>query len=264
MARSRQISYYNYPQYYTDYLAPNENEGAQFRLPPVYEFLTEDWQFTVSYIYVQEEQEAIQVYKVEKVEYQPPADLSGEATVWEYDIVGNAGQVTGTWNRIFERLEFDFRMNDESVIVDIEIEDIGYKSTDLGGGAYAPVEYRPDERLAVEGSFIITIGVYDQFGVSKTGTETDTIPQTVLNNWDANRRRLLKYRDNPKRGQSVEADEYGSVSNFGDVSIDENGEYTIITNLGADTVDPVLVEPQFTVSEYGTAQFGRDEYGDTG
>lgn len=260
MAFSRTISYSStYPTHYYDYLGNNDEDGSnQNRLAPVYEYLTENWETTLSYIYVQEAEEAMRTYIVTGVTYTPPAELIGTPTAWDYSVSGNSASITGTWSNVFQRNEFDFRMNNETVIENIDIEEVGYDETDLGTGAYAPVEYRPDERRAVEGYFTIKMDAYIQG--SKVGTETDTVYQTVLNNWDANRRRLLEYRDNPLRGENIEAVSYGSTGNAGDVVLSESGEYELVepnTN-----PDPITVEPEDVIAEFGAAEYGIAEYGE--
>lgn len=240
----RSVSYSStYPSHYTDPFEQGEEDGGggtSNRLAPVYEYITENWQVTLSYIDIPEEGMQPRIYVVTKVEYTPPPDLIGEPTFWEYSTALNTATIRGTWQRVFERNEFDFRMNNETVIVDIDTQDIGYTDDDLGEGAYGPVEFRPDPRIAVEGSFTITMDAY--FNGAKVGTEIDTAPQTVLNNWDANRRRLLDYRDEPLRGENEEALTYGSSGNSGDVELQDDGTYELLTP-GSSTVDPVLVEP---------------------
>jgi hypothetical protein len=100
-------------------------------------------------------------------------------------------------------------MLDESLLEDADIDK-------LGDRYYAPYNYIPDLRVWLENGFTIKVEVPPSQSLGLLGLDgvfTFYRQHTVLNNWEANRRRLLQIRDNLKRGEQVERNAYNALAN---------------------------------------------------
>lgn len=234
MPYSRVVEYTNYPQNYTDPLAQpaggEEGGAVEFRFPPLYEYINKDWQIVVSYIWADDDESPTPIpepiFDVVGVTHQASYGHPWRkftVTIIE-DPDGNKAQIDGWWQDVFDQNQFDFRMNDESVVENIDIELIGYDTeSSFRGGSYGPVEFRPDPRVALEGEFSIEVEMREPIpsGASGDTSFTDTVKHTVMNNWEANRLRLLDYRDNLKRGEQTEAELNDGSGNTGDIEVED-------------------------------------------
>jgi hypothetical protein len=213
-----EVSYYNYPQSNPEYAVPaigaGEEAAAEARFLSVYELLDENWEVTITFF---EEEEGALDAPATKALTAPTKVLS-----WSIDppstsiraIVDNTaiqGKITfkGTWTKRFDQRRFDFRMNDETIKIDGDV-------TTIGDNYYGPINFIPDTRVWLESNFIVNVEsqpvVAGIPSLNKTIT-TFQRKQTVLNNWDANRRRLLQLRDNPKRKEQTDADKFRTIAN---------------------------------------------------
>ncbi len=213
-----EVSYYNYPQSNPEYAVPliiGGGEGAaEERFLSVYELLDENWEVTVTFF---EEEGGAMGAPPTKSLTSPTKVLS-----WSIDppstsiqaIVDNTaiqGKITfkGTWTKRFEQRQFDFRMNDETLLLDGDV-------TIIGDNYYGPINFIPDTRVYLESTFSVNVESTPVIaGVPSGGKVTTKFErkQTVLNNWDANRRRLLQLRDNPKRKEQTDADKFNTTAN---------------------------------------------------
>jgi hypothetical protein len=210
-----EVAYVNYPQSNPEYaiVIGLGGEGAvDPRFPSVFELLDENWEVTVTFF---EEEVTLGAStksltaptKVISYSIDPPP-ASIQATI---DNTNLQGKITfkGTWTKRFEQRRFDFRMNDESLRIDGDITEIGDKY-------YGPINFIPDRRVWLESIFKVVVQSSPTLNGVPTGataTTTFSRSQTVLNNWDANRRKLLEIRDNPKRKEQTDANLYNQQAN---------------------------------------------------
>lgn len=213
-----EVSYYNYPQSNPEYAVPliiGGGEGAaEERFLSVFEILDENWEVTVTFF----EAEA------GALGAPPTKSLTSPTKVlsWSIDppsttiqaIVDNTaiqGKITfkGTWTKRFEQRQFDFRMNDETLLLDGDV-------TIIGDNYYGPINFIPDTRVYLESTFSVNVESTPVIAGVPTGGKTTTTfqrNQTVLNDWDANRRKLLELRNNPKRKEQTDADKFNTTAN---------------------------------------------------
>lgn len=205
------------------------------RFPPVYEFLDENWKIKLEY----------KVYDVQ-INEQGEITIGAIATGAESFITSvNASApdfrsvtlnidnsitptkkfavvtIQGTYTDIFDQKRYDFRMKDESLLEDADV-------VKIGDDYYAPYNYVPDFRVFLENTFSIR-GNWEV--LSQKGAIVDSYTHTVLNNWEANRRRLLLFRDNIKRGEQVERNEFGGVANSPDETFNDPNVPNPITTI---------------------------------
>lgn len=210
-----EVSYYNYPQSNPEYAIPIIGDGeaaAEARFLSVFELLDENWEVTVTFF----EEEATMGDPVKSLtaptkvlswSIEPPS-TSIQAVV---DNTATQAKITfkGTWTKRFEQRRFDFRMNDETLRIDGDV-------TAIGDNYYGPINFIPDTRVWLESNFIVNVESQPTVAGVPTGGKATTKferKQTVLNNWDANRRKLLQLRDNLKRKEQTDADKFGTIAN---------------------------------------------------
>lgn len=213
-----EVAYVNYPQSNPEYAVPVAVAGEEGAVEPrflsVYELLDENWQVTVTFF--EEDIDAATGLGTKALTAPTkviswsidPASTSIQAIV---DNTGIQAKITfkGTWTKRFEQRQFDFRMNDETLLLDGDV-------TIIGDNYYGPINFIPDTRVYLESNFIVNVESTPVIaGVPSGGKVTTKFErkQTVLNNWDANRRRLLQLRDNPKRKEQTDADKFNTIAN---------------------------------------------------
>jgi hypothetical protein len=211
------ITYTNYPQDNPEYAGAGLFFGgtasASARFPPVYEILDENWQINIEFM-------ATSVGLNEEVD-QPSVKTKVLSAVSDLTDVGNIqividntqtqGKVTikGTYTKVFDQRRYDIRMKDESLLEDADIEKIG-------DNYYAPYNYIPDLRVWLENGFTVKVEVDKSINQGLLGLDgifTFYREHTVLNNWEANRRRLIQIRDNLNRGEQLERNVYNVIAN---------------------------------------------------
>jgi hypothetical protein len=231
------IVYTNYPLNNPEYAGGplGEEYLGPPRFPSVYEFLDENWKIQLEYkVYellldeatgesgpgeiAASSESTVSLVETSQKNYRSvtinidnsitPAVVVGGVVVKpakRFAIV----TIEGTYSDIFDQKRFDFRLNDESLLEDAD-------TVKIGDNYYAPYNYVPDRRVFLENMFSIQgnwkVG-------STTGTFAESYNQTVLNNWDANRRRLINFRDNPKRGEQIERNQFAVSSNSPDETV---------------------------------------------
>jgi hypothetical protein len=226
------IKYTNYPFNNPEYAGGDLGEDYEGppRFPSVYEFLDENWKIEIEYKVYETDIEGgigLLVSNAEtKVLNVAVSQRDYRSVTINIDTSKKFSVVTiqGTYSEIFDRKRFDFRMNNESLLENAD-------TVKIGDDYYAPYNYIPDFRIWLENTFTIN-GTWEVFGpIPGKGTFSDSYSQTVLNNWDANRRRLLQFRDNPKRGEELERLQFGSTGNSADESFNDPDVPAPITQL---------------------------------
>ena len=213
-----EVEYKNYPQSNPEYAViaiPGEGETAEERFLSVFEIVDENWEVTVTFF--EEDYDPITLEGTKSLTA-PTKVLS-----WNLDpasdsiqtIVNNTNtqaKITfkGTWTDRFDRRQFDFRMTDGSILLDGNV-------TQIGDNYYGPINFIPDRRVWLESTYTVIIESTpnDPLTGSPLAKTTTTFErkQTVLNNWDANRRKLLELRNNPKRKEQLDANAYSKQAN---------------------------------------------------
>ena len=213
-----EVEYKNYPQSNPEYATPiidGESGDAEARFLSVFEIVDENWEVTVTFF--EEDYDPITLEGTKSLTA-PTKVLS-----WNLDpasdsiqtIVNNTNtqaKITfkGTWTDRFDRRQFDFRMTDGSILLDGNV-------TQIGDNYYGPINFIPDRRVWLESTYTVIIESTpnDPLTGSPLAKTTTTFErkQTVLNNWDANRRKLLELRNNPKRKEQLDANAYSKQAN---------------------------------------------------
>lgn len=211
------ITYTNYPQDNPEYAGAGlffgGNDSTLARFPSVYEILDENWQIDISFMATSLglNQEVDQP-SIKTTVLSAASDLSDVGNIQiTIDNTPTQGKVTikGTYTKVFDRRQYDIRMLDESLLEDADIDKIGDKY-------YAPYNYIPDTRVWLENGFTVKVEVppsQNQGLLGLDGIFTFYRQHTVLNNWEANRRRLLQIRDNLNRGEQLERNQYNVLAN---------------------------------------------------
>lgn len=211
------ITYTNYPQGNPEYAGAGlffgGTDAASERFPPVYEILDENWQIEISFMATSQGlNEEIDQPDVKTTVLSAVSDLVDVGNIQiTIDNKPTQGKVTikGTYTKVFDRRQYDIRMLDESLLEDADIDK-------LGDRYYAPYNYIPDLRVWLENGFTVKVEVPPSQNLGLLGLDgifTFYRQHTVLNNWEANRRRLLQIRDNLNRGEQVERNEYKVLAN---------------------------------------------------
>jgi len=212
-----EVAYYNYPQSNPEYAVPiigGGGEAAEERFLSVFDIIDENWEVTVTFF--EEESDGLGG--------PPTKSLTSPTKVLSWDIDPPSDSITavvnntqtqatitfkGTWTDRFQDRRFDFRMTDGTILIDGNVSKIG-------DNYYGPINFIPDRRVWLESTFTVKVeGQPTVLGVP-TGAKVVTTfsrKQTVLNNWDANRRKLLELRNNPKRKEQTDADKFNKQAN---------------------------------------------------
>ena len=229
-----EITYTNYPQDNPEYvftIGLGGEETVTNRFPSVYELLDENWQIDITFF-----EEVIDLGGGMTKDVNAPTTVI-DAT-WDYGdtgsitkIIDNTGKqgkvrIVGTWTEMFTQRQFDFRMNDESLRIDAD-------TSKIKNDYYAPYLYIPDFRRYLEATFTFKVKSIPYVGGIPTSETTTTITrmQTVLNNWEANRRRLLNYRDNPLRKEQLDANLYNAQANSPNTIVSDPDGVTTVSKL---------------------------------
>lgn len=211
-----EVSYANYPQSNPEYAVVLGGLGggtADERFLSVFEIIDENWQVTVTFF--EEELDGLGAStksltaptKVLSWAINPPSD-SITAVV---NNTQTQATITfkGTWTDRFKDRRFDFRMTDGSILIDGNVSAIG-------DNYYGPINFIPDRRVWLESTFTVNVESQPTILGVPTGSKATTTfsrKQTVLNNWDANRRKLLELRNNPKRKEQTDANKFNKQAN---------------------------------------------------
>ena len=225
------ITYTNYPQDNPEYAGAGlffgGTEAATARFPPVYELLDINWQVDIEFIAttiglneetdVPDAQTIVASFSTDQPDFRSVNITfkisSGDYVPFStYTSIPDSSKplhaevrIKGTYDNVFDRRQYNLRMKDESLLEDANL-------TEIGDEYYAPYEYIPDLRVWLETGFTFNIesestGLYFDLG------GTFTRKQTVLNNWEANRRKLIEIRDNLKRQEQLERNAYNLIAN---------------------------------------------------
>jgi hypothetical protein len=211
------ITYTNYPQGNPEYAGAGVFFGgtaeATARFPPIYEILDENWQINIEFMATTVAlSEEIDQPNVKTKVLSVASDLSDVGNIQTIiDNTATQGKVTikGTYTKVFEQRQYDVRMLDESLLIDADIDKLGDKY-------YAPYNYIPDPRVWLENGFTVRVEVDKSTDITLLGLDgifTFYRKHTVLNNWEANRRRLIQIRDNLNRGEQIERNVYNALAN---------------------------------------------------
>jgi hypothetical protein len=211
------ITYTNYPQDNPEYAGAGLFFGgtvaATSRFPSVYEILDVNWQIDIEFM-------ATSAGLSQEID-QPDIKTTILSAASDLSEVGNISimidnkpiqakvTIKGTYTKVFDQRQYDIRMLDESLLEDADIDKIGDKY-------YAPYNYIPDRRVWLENGFTVKVEVPPSVNQGLTGLDgifTFYRQHTVLNNWEANRRRLLQIRDNLNRGEQIERNQYNGIAN---------------------------------------------------
>lgn len=211
------ITYTNYPQNNPEYAGAGLFFGgtaaASERFPSIYEILDENWQIDISFMATSMGlNQEIDQPNVKTTVINAVSDLSDvgniQITIDNTAIQGKV-RIKGTYTKVFDRRQYDIRMLDESLLEDADIDKLGDKY-------YAPYNYIPDFRVWLENGFTVKVEVdpsQNQGLLGLDGVFTFYRQHTVLNNWEANRRRLIQIRDNLNRGEQIERNPYNALAN---------------------------------------------------
>jgi len=213
------VTYTNYPQGNPEYAGAGLFFGGtattSTRFPPVYEILDENWQIQIFFMATSFGlDEEVDQPSVKTTVLSVASDLVDVGNVqFTIDNIPTQAKVTikGTYTKVFDQRRYDIRMLDESLLEDADIDKIGDKY-------YAPYNYIPDLRVWLENGFTIKVEVppgqaQGSGFLALDGNFTFYRQHTVLNNWEANRRRLLQIRDNLNRGEQIERNAYNVLAN---------------------------------------------------
>lgn len=213
-----EVEYKNYPLTNPEYavvVIPEGGTESEARFPSVFEIIDENWEVTVTFF--EEEPSVLDPLsmvksltietKVLSWAIDPPSDSIAVIV----DNTNKQGKITfkGTWTKRFENRRFDFRMNDGSIRIDGNLSQIK-------DDYYGPINFIPDRRVWLESTYKVKVesNPVDELGTPQGVAVTEfERKQTVLNNWDANRRKLLELRNNPKRKEQLDADKFGKQAN---------------------------------------------------
>jgi hypothetical protein len=213
-----EVEYINYPQANPEYATPvidGEGGEAEARFPSVFEIIDENWEVSVTFF--EEEYDPITLEGTKSLTI-PTKVLSWNLTPVSdsiqtiVDNTNTQAKITfkGTWTDRFDQRRFDFRMTDGSIRIDGNVGQIG-------DNYYGPINFIADRRVWLESTY--TVNVESVPNDPETGSplqETITTferKQTVLNNWDANRRKLVELRNYPKRKEQLDASVFGKQAN---------------------------------------------------
>jgi hypothetical protein len=211
------VTYNNYPQNNPEYAGAGLFFGgtatASERFPSIYEILDENWQINIEFMATTVGlNEEIDQPSVKTKVLSVASDLSDVGNIQTIiDNTATQGKVTikGTYTKVFEQRQYDVRMLDESLLIDADIDKLGDKY-------YAPYNYIPDPRVWLENGFTVRVEVDKSTNITLLGLDgifTFYRQHTVLNNWEANRRRLIQIRDNLNRGEQIERNAYNVLAN---------------------------------------------------
>jgi hypothetical protein len=211
------------PEYFYGPLGQDPSAGASPRLLSVYEIL-DTWKVTILYTYWETLLQEIEKPDVPTDIISVTSSLDAQGVKFEIDNTGVRGVLTisGTYSGIFEQRQYDLRMVNDSLLIDADLETVG-------DDYYAPFNYIPDLRIWLEQDITVKVKVDDPL----TGEETFdwNIKQTVLNNWEANRKRLIQIRDNLNREEEKEANRYQATALSDETILPDADGVTPVTKL---------------------------------
>lgn len=211
------------PEYFYGPLGQDPSVGAAPRLLPVYEIL-DTWKVSILFTYWQETLTPIEKPDVPTNIISVTSSLESKGVSFEINNSGVRGVliISGTYTGIFEQRQYDLRMTNDSLLIDADLEIVG-------DDYYAPFNYIPDLRIFLEQDITVKVQAADPL----TGTETIdwNIKQTVLNNWEANRKRLIQIRDNLNREEEKEANRYQSTALSSETIVPDESGVTPVTKL---------------------------------
>jgi hypothetical protein len=213
-----EVEYKNYPQSNPEYATPvidGESGDAEARFPSVFEIIDENWEVSITFF--EEDYDPITLEGTKSLTAPTKVlswnlDPASDSIQTVIDNTQTQAKITfkGTWTDRFDRRQFDFRMTDGSIRLDGNV-------TQIGDNYYGPINFIPDSRVWLESTY--TAKIESTPNDPLTGSPlTKTITtferkQTVLNNWDANRRKLVELRNNPKRKEQLDANVFGKQAN---------------------------------------------------
>lgn len=201
------IEYTNYPFNNPEYLGWSDDNGydTNSRFYPIYEILDENWRIDVSFTWVnygEGTEEILNNAKTNILSVENTLPLRGITVTIDNTPTKGVATITGTYVDVFTQRRFDIRMLTNEGYPDFKYEDADILS--IGNNYFAPYRYTPDRRTHLNQIFTFTVECTDPLA-QNPGPEVHVREQTVLNNWEANRRRLLQLRDNLQRGEELEA-----------------------------------------------------------
>ena len=198
------IEYTNYPFNNPEYLGwDNEGGYSAARFFPIYEILDEDWRIDISFTWVNdgEVEEVLENAKTNILSVTADLSLQGITITIDNEPTKGVATITGTYVDVFTQRIYDIRMLTDDIYPNFLNFDADIIA--IGDDYFAPFRYTPDRRTHLDQMFTFEIECTDPF--ADGNREIYVRNQTVLNNWEANRRRLLQLRDNLKRGEELEA-----------------------------------------------------------
>lgn len=213
-----EVEYKNYPQSNPEYavVVPLEGESASdARFLSVFEIVDENWEVTVTFF--EEDYDPVTLIGTKSLTAPTKVlswtiDPTSDSIQTIVDNTKTQAKITfkGTWTDRFQDRRFDFRMTDGSIVLDGNVSKIG-------DNYYGPINFIPDRRVWLESTYTVKIESIpnDPLTGSPLAKTTTTFErkQTVLNNWDANRKKLIELRNNPKRKEQKDADVFGKQAN---------------------------------------------------
>ena len=225
-----EIVYTNYPQNNPEYAGAGAffggDDATEARFPPVYELLDENWQIDIEFIAttttldqeqdVPDAQTIVKSFTTDKPDFRS-VDVTFKLKSGSYvsfPVYSNSSdddkaehaevRIKGTYDNVFDQRQYDLRMKDETLLEDANL-------TEIGDEYYAPYNYVPDLRVWLENGWTFEVEAESLTYQDVGGTFSQK--QTVLNNWEANRRKLIEIRDNLARGEQLERNPYNIIAN---------------------------------------------------
>lgn len=213
-----EVEYKNYPQSNPEYavvVLPEGETEAEARFPSVFEIIDENWEVTITFF--EEDYDPVTLVGTKSLTAPTKVlswtiDPTSESIQTIVDNTKTQAKITfkGTWTDRFQDRRFDFRMTDGSIVLDGNVSKIG-------DNYYGPINFIPDRRVWLESTYTVKVESIpnDPLTGSPLAKTTTTFErkQTVLNHWDANRKKLIELRNNPKRKEQKDADIFGKQAN---------------------------------------------------
>jgi hypothetical protein len=232
------IVYTNYPQNNPEYAGAGAffggDEATEARFLPIYELLNENWQidleFIATYLNMEEEvedpdaQTIVTSFSVDKPDFKSIEitfkNSNGQYVPFSvYFAIPDEdkpqyaeARIKGTYDTVFDQRQYDLRMPDETLLEDANLSEVR-------DNYYAPYNYVPDLRVWLENGFTFNVRAEGSLYSDAGGIFSQK--QTVLNNWEANRRKLIEIRDNLNRGEQLERNAFSVIANSPEETFDD-------------------------------------------